>query len=67
MSPRKQPNSLFKLCVKNSISIINSAIYTIEMKYPENKYNECDIEALSLRSYLMSLLPARYFMDYLPS
>lgn len=59
MSPQKQPNSLFKICVKSCISLINSACYIIEKRYPENKFEECENEAVALKFHLMNLLPAR--------
>ncbi|XP_013167471.1 PREDICTED: uncharacterized protein LOC106117633 isoform X2 [Papilio xuthus] len=61
MSPRKQPNTLFKLCVKTCISLINSACYVIEKSYPENKFGDCEREAYALKCHLMSMLPARLF------
>ncbi|KAI5631344.1 hypothetical protein NE865_15944 [Phthorimaea operculella] len=61
MSPRKQPHSLFKICVKSSISLINSACYVIEKSYPENKFIECEAEVLKLKCHLMTMLPARLF------
>ncbi|KAG7294819.1 hypothetical protein JYU34_012305 [Plutella xylostella] len=60
MSPRKQPNSLFKLCVKSCISLINSACSVIEKTYPEDEYYMCE-QALMLKCHLMTLLPARLF------
>ncbi|PZC74019.1 hypothetical protein B5X24_HaOG208433 [Helicoverpa armigera] len=61
MSPPKQPCSLFQLCVKSSISLINSACYVIEKTYPENKFHECEREAFDLKCQLMLMLPARLF------
>lgn len=61
MSPRKQPNSLFKICVRNCISLINSACYVIEKNCPENNFHECEAEAIALKCQLMSMLPARLF------
>ncbi|CAH0595468.1 unnamed protein product [Chrysodeixis includens] len=61
MSPPKQPCSLFQLCVKNSIRLINSACYVIEKTYPENQLNECEREAFDLKCHLMTMLPARLF------
>lgn len=59
MSPKKQPCSLFNLSIKKSISLINSACYLVEKVYPENKYAECEREALALKRFMMSTLPAR--------
>ncbi|CAB3219868.1 unnamed protein product [Arctia plantaginis] len=61
MSPPKQPYTLFKLCVKSCIGLINSACYVIEKSYPESKFNECEKEAFELKCHLMSMLPARLF------
>lgn len=61
MSPPKQPYTLFKISVKNCISIINSACYVIEKSYPENMFQECEREAFSLKCHLMSMLPVRLF------
>ncbi|XP_068623706.1 uncharacterized protein [Battus philenor] len=61
MSPRKQPNSLFKICVKTCISLINSACYVIEKSYPENKFGDCEQKAFALKCHLMTMLPARLF------
>uniref|UniRef100_A0A2A4JQS5 Uncharacterized protein n=1 Tax=Heliothis virescens TaxID=7102 RepID=A0A2A4JQS5_HELVI len=61
MSPPKQPCSLFQLCIKSSISLINSACYVIEKTYPENKFHECEREAFDLKCQLMLMLPARLF------
>ena len=60
MSPPKQPWSLFQLCVKSSISLINSACYVIEKTYPETQFHECEREAFDLKCQLMIMLPARY-------
>lgn len=64
MSPRKQPNSLFKLSVKTCISLINSACYVIEKSFPENKFGDCEREAYALKCHLMSMLPARYVYQF---
>ncbi|XP_026754975.2 uncharacterized protein LOC113515042 [Galleria mellonella] len=61
MSPRKQPISLFKMCVKSCITLINSACYVIEKSYPENMFHECERQAFELKCYLMSMLPVRLF------
>ncbi|CAK1590518.1 unnamed protein product [Parnassius mnemosyne] len=61
MSPRKQPNSLFKICVKSCICLINSACYVIEKNYPENEFEKFERQAFSLKCHLMSMLPARLF------
>lgn len=59
MSPRRQPCTLLDLSVKKFIYMINSACNSIEKLYPENNYAECEKEALKLKQFMMSTLPAR--------
>ncbi|XP_053616958.1 uncharacterized protein LOC128679037 [Plodia interpunctella] len=61
MSPRRQPCSLYKLCVKSCICLINSACYIIEKSCPEPSFRECEGQAYELKSYLSSMLPVRLF------
>ncbi|CAH2986360.1 unnamed protein product [Chilo suppressalis] len=61
MSPRKQPSTLFKICIKNCIDLINSACYVIEKSCPENMFHDCERQAFELKYYLMSMLPVRLF------
>ncbi|XP_028164617.1 uncharacterized protein LOC114355796 [Ostrinia furnacalis] len=61
MSPRKQPCSLFKLCIKSCVNLINSACYVIEKSYPENMFDEYESHFLDLKCHLMSMLPVRLF------
>ncbi|KAL0818148.1 hypothetical protein ABMA28_008670 [Loxostege sticticalis] len=61
MSPRKQPCSLFKLCIKSCVNLINSACYVIEKSCPENMFDECERQAFELKCHLMSMLPVRLF------
>ncbi|CAH0758518.1 unnamed protein product [Diatraea saccharalis] len=61
MSPRKQPSTLFKICIKNCIELINSACYVIEKSCPENMFHDCERQAFELKYYLMSMLPVRLF------
>lgn len=60
MSPRKQPDSLFKTCIKKCISLIYSACNVIELKIgPDNNFLEIEEQAFQLKCHLMSMLPAR--------
>ncbi|XP_045453971.1 uncharacterized protein LOC123663325 [Melitaea cinxia] len=61
MSPRKQPISLFKLCIKSSISLINDSCYRIEKSYPEIECTDCKDRVCVLKGFLMATLPARLF------
>ncbi|CAH0696895.1 unnamed protein product [Spodoptera exigua] len=61
MAPHRQPSSLFQICVKSSISLINASCYSIEKSYPEHKFPNCEQEIKELKLQLMKLLPARLF------
>lgn len=61
MSPRKQPSTLFKICIKNCIELINSACYVIEKSCPEIMFQDCESQAFELKYYLVSMLPVRLF------
>lgn len=61
MSPRKQPISLYQLCIKTSLSLINDSCYAIEKMYPEVEFKECKKQKIyDLKCFLMATLPARY-------
>ncbi|XP_038217530.1 uncharacterized protein LOC119836305 [Zerene cesonia] len=61
MSPRKQPSSLLRLCIKSSLSLINECCYIIEKNNPDIDCRECERQVCALKGYLMALLPARLF------
>ncbi|KAJ0172953.1 hypothetical protein K1T71_011129 [Dendrolimus kikuchii] len=61
MSPRKQPRSLFNLCVKSCVSLINSTCFYIENKYPDEMFRNRKRDAYILKRHLMTMLPARLF------
>uniref|UniRef100_S4PEF0 Uncharacterized protein n=1 Tax=Pararge aegeria TaxID=116150 RepID=S4PEF0_9NEOP len=62
MSPRKQPISLYQLCIKTSLSLINNSCYAIEKMYPEVEFKECKKQKIyDLKCFLMATLPARIF------
>ncbi|XP_072934584.1 uncharacterized protein [Epargyreus clarus] len=61
MSPRKQPNTLFSVCIKYTLNLINDCCYTIEKSYPEIEYTECKRKVLGLKKYLSDMLPVRLF------
>lgn len=65
MSPRKQPISLFKLCIKSSICLINDSCYRIEKSYPEIECTDCKDRVCVLKGFLMATLPARFVCDCL--
>lgn len=59
MSPRKQPSSLFKLCIKSTLSLINNSLYVIEESFAEVEYRDCKKKIFALKKFLMATLPAR--------
>lgn len=61
MPPRKQPTTLFKLAVRNSMGLINTACYNIEKNCPENEFPEFQDEVYTLKRHLLATLPARLF------
>ncbi|XP_045518292.1 uncharacterized protein LOC123710454 isoform X1 [Pieris brassicae] len=61
MSPRKQPSSLFKLCVRTSLNLINECCFIIEKNYADIECKESEKQIILLKGYLVSLLPTRLF------
>lgn len=57
MPPRKQPITLFKLCVKSCVSLIHSTCEEIEKKNTSHEMSEQ--MALSVKQLLITILPAR--------
>lgn len=60
MSPRKPPCSLFKMCVRSCLNLINECCFLIEKKYADIECRDCESQIISLKSYLMSSLPSRF-------
>ncbi|XP_023947593.2 uncharacterized protein LOC112052653 isoform X2 [Bicyclus anynana] len=62
MSPRKQPVSLYQLCIKNCLNLINESCYAIEKMYPDIDFKELKKQKIyELKGFLMATLPARIF------
>ncbi|XP_041972203.1 uncharacterized protein LOC121728151 [Aricia agestis] len=59
--PHKQPSSLFKICVQNSLQLINEFCYFIEKNYPVTEVYDCQRHVYDLKQYLMSTLPSGLF------